>query len=224
MQIALRETKNFLITLTFHWHIANKLQSCCVTQRELKTTGTCCPFSGWGVSCRKVCHSYYMQLITWSTVDRCVGILRWLEFYTDCRRNINHCCLFMHVEQSRKGKELHCERLDSQRRLCPPKYGVTGTPIPNLIKMILPPLHINMGLKKNSVKVVNKSDEVSSYWSRKLPSFSSSKVKRGIFAGPCSTEMSKGNWTPSNHCFVTLWATITDENYPNIVQSLGKEI
>jgi hypothetical protein len=72
----------------------------------------------------------------------------------------------------------------ARRRLCYPKHGVTEAPIPNPMKMILPPPHINLGLIKNSVKVVDKNGEAFLYWSRKLPSFSSSKVKRGIFVCP----------------------------------------
>jgi hypothetical protein len=86
--------------------------------------------------------------------------------------------------RSGKGKALYFERLDGQRRLCPPKHGVTEAPIPNPMKMILPPPHINLGLMKNSVKVVDKSGEVFLYWSGKLQNLSSSKVKRGIFVGP----------------------------------------
>jgi hypothetical protein len=66
----------------------------------------------------------------------------------------------------------------------PSKHCVTLTPIPNPMKMILPPPHINFGLMKNSVGVVDKSGEVFLYWSRKLPSLSSSKFKREIFVGP----------------------------------------
>ena len=63
----------------------------------------------------------------------------------------------------------------------PPKHGITKAAIPNLMKTILPSPHINLGLMKNSVKVVDKSGEVFLYWSRKVPRLSSSKVKRGIF-------------------------------------------
>jgi hypothetical protein len=66
----------------------------------------------------------------------------------------------------------------------PLKHVVTETPIPNSMKITLPPPPINLGLTKNSVKVVEKSGDVFLYWSRKLPSLSSSKVKGEIFVGP----------------------------------------
>jgi hypothetical protein len=66
----------------------------------------------------------------------------------------------------------------------PSKHSITEVPIPNPRKMMLPPPHINLGLMKNSVKVVDKSVEVFLHWSRKLPNLSSRKVKRGIFVGP----------------------------------------
>jgi len=67
--------------------------------------------------------------------------------------------------------------------LVPLKHGVSEASIPNPMKMILPPSHINLGRKKNSVKVVDKSGVGFLYWCRKLPSLSRSKVKRGIFVG-----------------------------------------
>ena len=51
-------------------------------------------------------------------------------------------------------------------------------------KILLPPLHIKLGLMKNFVKAMNKTDEAFKYLTRKCPRVSEAKIREGVFVGP----------------------------------------
>lgn len=50
--------------------------------------------------------------------------------------------------------------------------------------IILPPLHIKLGLMKNFVKALNENDDAMSYLKTVFPRLSEAKIKEGIFVGP----------------------------------------
>lgn len=51
-------------------------------------------------------------------------------------------------------------------------------------KVLLPPLHIKLGLMKNFVKALDKSGEAFQYLKTLFPTISDPKLKEGIFVGP----------------------------------------
>ncbi|KAK1791329.1 hypothetical protein P4O66_013345, partial [Electrophorus voltai] len=51
-------------------------------------------------------------------------------------------------------------------------------------KILLPPLHIKLGLMKNLVKAMDRNGSVFKYLSEKFPRISEAKIKEGIFVGP----------------------------------------
>ncbi|KAK1805158.1 hypothetical protein P4O66_019509 [Electrophorus voltai] len=51
-------------------------------------------------------------------------------------------------------------------------------------KILLPPLHIKLGLMKNLVKAMDQNGSVFKYLSEKFPQSSEAKIKEGIFVGP----------------------------------------
>jgi len=110
----------------------------------------------------------------------------WVWRFTRTAGRIKIIAVFFLCMWDSQAREKHyiVKEWTAREDFIPSKHGVTDAHIPNPRKMILPPPHINLGLMKNSVKFVDKSGEVFLYWSRKLPSLSSSKVKRGIFVGP----------------------------------------
>jgi hypothetical protein len=50
--------------------------------------------------------------------------------------------------------------------------------------IILPPLHIKLGLMKQFLKVLNKDGSCTEYVAHKLPGLNMEKLKAGIFDGP----------------------------------------
>ena len=51
-------------------------------------------------------------------------------------------------------------------------------------KVIVPPLHIKFGLRKNFAKTMDKEGQGFQYLQNQFPSLSYAKVKEGIFVGP----------------------------------------
>ena len=50
--------------------------------------------------------------------------------------------------------------------------------------MLLPPLHINLGLMKKFAKVMDKNGAASQQLCTLFPALSSAKLKEGVFIGP----------------------------------------
>jgi len=70
--------------------------------------------------------------------------------------------------------------------------------------MILPSLHIKLGLFKNFVKTLNKNVTGFHYSKEKFPRVSDSKIKDGIFVGP------------------QIRALILDENFEDLLNQIEK--
>jgi hypothetical protein len=64
-------------------------------------------------------------------------------------------------------------------------------------KMILPPLHIKLGLMKQFLKALAGNGNCFLYLSNKFPAFSQAKVKEGIFVGPQSRAVPKTKYLKS---------------------------
>lgn len=62
--------------------------------------------------------------------------------------------------------------------------NVINVPLVSRDRIILPPLHIKLGIMKQFVKALDKSGECFNFLSRKFPGLSTEKLKAGIFEGP----------------------------------------
>lgn len=51
-------------------------------------------------------------------------------------------------------------------------------------KIILPALHIKLGLRKKIVKKLSKDGSVFQFLKQKFPKLSDAKIKEGVFVGP----------------------------------------
>ena len=51
-------------------------------------------------------------------------------------------------------------------------------------QVLLPPMHIKLGLMKQFVKVLPRKGDGSTYLCRKFPGPSDAKIKEGVFVGP----------------------------------------
>jgi hypothetical protein len=66
----------------------------------------------------------------------------------------------------------------------PGSHNVQHLPIVDLTKVLLPPLHIKLGLMKNFVKALAVEGAGLQYLRDKFPSISEAKLRAGIFIGP----------------------------------------
>ena len=85
-----------------------------------------------------------------------------------------------------RAKSEHWTRKDwpPRKAVVPGSMNVINTPLVPRDRIILPPLHINLGLMKQYVKALDKDGVRFEYISKKFPNLSSEKLKAGIFDCP----------------------------------------
>jgi len=64
------------------------------------------------------------------------------------------------------------------------KNNIIEKPLLDSKKVLLPPLHIKLGLIKQFVKALNKDGKCFEYLGKQFPHISDAKLKEGIFDGP----------------------------------------
>ena len=86
---------------------------------------------------------------------------------------------------SRARESHYVKKVWPQRKSCEP--GIRNVHYPPLVdpqKILLPPLHIKLGLMKNFVKALDKEKPGFKYLYEKFPILSEAKIKEGVFVGP----------------------------------------
>lgn len=73
------------------------------------------------------------------------------------------------------------------------KLNVINPPLVSRDRIILPPLHIKLGLMKQFVKALDKNGACFAYITKKFPGLSAEKLKAGIFDGPQIRTLIKDN-------------------------------
>ena len=89
-------------------------------------------------------------------------------------------------EWNSRAKDLHYIKKDWPLRqsLTPGEKNVQHPPLIQSNKILLPPLHIKLGLIKNFVKAMDKTKAGFNYLATKFPRLSEAKIKEGVFIGP----------------------------------------
>jgi len=95
-----------------------------------------------------------------------------------------YCCFLS--EWDRRAKTFHYLRRDWPQRKCL-KVGeknVQHPALPEWHKILLPPLHIRLGMMKNFVKAMDRTGSAFKYLAEKFPQLSEAKFIEGVFVGP----------------------------------------
>lgn len=101
-------------------------------------------------------------------------------------------CCFLCEWDSRDRKNHYIKKEWPPRKgLTPGIKNVLHQPLVDSEKVLLPPLHIKLGLMKNFVKAMDREGEGFSYLKSKFPRISEAKIKEGIFVGPQIRELLK---------------------------------
>jgi hypothetical protein len=100
-------------------------------------------------------------------------------------------------------------------------------------KILLPPLHIKLGLIKNFVKAMDRSGAGFKYLAEKFPRLSEAKIKEGVFVGPQIRELFKddrfdnmlqGNeknaWDAFRLVSTNFLGNVRAENYKELVDNM----
>lgn len=96
-------------------------------------------------------------------------------------KNMCFLCLW----DSRADSEHYVKKVWPPRtKFVPGECNVEDTPLVDQNQIILPPLHIKLGLVKNFVKKLKPDGKGLSYLRNKFPRLSDAKLKEGVFVGP----------------------------------------
>ena len=102
-----------------------------------------------------------------------------------------YCC-FLCLWDSRAVSQ-HYKQKDwgSRSTFVPGEHSLKENPLVDMNKVLLPPLHIKLGLMKNFVKALRKSGAAFQHLSTVFPGLSAAKLEEGIFVGPQIREVLK---------------------------------
>ncbi|XP_050822620.1 uncharacterized protein LOC127057686 [Gopherus flavomarginatus] len=100
-----------------------------------------------------------------------------------------YCCFL--CEWDSRARDSHYIKKDWPLRqsLEPGRKSVQHPPLVKSRKILLPPLHIKLGLMKNFVKAIDKTQAAFKYLHGKFPRLSEAKIKEGVFVGPQIREL-----------------------------------
>lgn len=99
---------------------------------------------------------------------------------------------FLCLWDSRADRQHYIKRdWPSRPALKPGLHNVLSHPLVNPKKIILPPLHIKLGIMKNFIKALKKDGAATDFLKQKFPRVSEAKLKAGIFDGPQIRELMK---------------------------------
>jgi len=103
-------------------------------------------------------------------------------------------CCFLCLWDSRADSQHYVKKKwEARKRAVIGKNNIKYNPIVKKENIILPPLHIKLGLVKNFVKALNKESTAFTYLISLFPALSYAKIKEGVFAGPEIKKLLKDN-------------------------------
>lgn len=113
------------------------------------------------------------------------GDLKVVAFLLGLQQGLTKFSCFL-CEWDSRARSLHYVTKDwpVQRFLKPGEKNVQHKSLVDPTKILLPPLHIKLGLMKNLVKAMDKNGPAFLYLSKKFPRLSEAKIKEGVFIGP----------------------------------------
>lgn len=95
-----------------------------------------------------------------------------------------YCCFICEWDSRDKGAHYIKRNWPLRETLTPGEKNVIRTPLIDPSKVLLPPLHIKLGLMKNFVKAINKDGAGFKYLKEKFSRLSDAKINEGVFIGP----------------------------------------
>ena len=102
-----------------------------------------------------------------------------------------YCC-FLCLWDSRAVSQHYTQKdWGSRSTFVPGEHSCNENPLVDMNKVLLPPLHIKLGLMKNCVKALHKNGAVFQHLSTVFPGLSAAKLNKGIFVGPQVREVLK---------------------------------
>jgi len=144
-----------------------------------------------------------------------------------------YCCFL--CEWDSRAKTLHYVKRDWQARqsLKVGEKNVQHPPLVEAQKIVLPALHIKLGMMKNFVKAMDRDGSAFKYLAQKFPRLSEAKIKEGIFVGPQIRDLfrdemfdsllqgdEKNAWEAFRQVSSNFLGYVRAENYKELVENM----
>lgn len=144
-----------------------------------------------------------------------------------------YCCFLCLWDSRATDRHYIVKEWPQRGNYVPGEQNIKYQPLVDRNKILLPPLHIKLGLMKNFVKAMDKNGKGFQYIRGKFPGLSDAKVKEGIFVGPQIRKLLKDQNFEENLSALELsaWRAFTSvvegflgnnkaENYKELVRGL----
>lgn len=95
-----------------------------------------------------------------------------------------YCCFICEWDSRDRKNHYIKKKWPIRDRMQPGSKNILRVPLVERDKVIMPPLHIKLGLMKNFVKALDTYSDAFQYLRNKFPELSIAKVKEGVFIGP----------------------------------------
>ena len=116
---------------------------------------------------------------------------------------------------SRSDREHYSRRIWPEHDNLHPGSHLIQNSLYNPNRILLPPLHINLGIMKNCIKALDRNGSTMQFLRRKFPKISEAKITAGILNGPQITELIHYNNFDNSMNVLTLRIWIT---FKSIIQ------
>ncbi len=114
-----------------------------------------------------------------------IGDFKMVEFLMGLQSGYTKFPCYLCLWDSRADAKHYIQRSWPERtEFCIGKQNVKFSSIVEAEKVLMPPLHIKLGLMKQFVKKLDQTSDAFEYLRKFFPKLSESKVKAGIFVGP----------------------------------------
>jgi len=110
-------------------------------------------------------------------------------------------CVCVWMGQPNKNRHYKIKEWHMPENWVPGEKCVRNRPIVNKNNILLPPLHIKLGLVKNFVKPMNKQGKGFEFLRKKHPKLCDSELKEGIFFWPQIREIINDDLQYKNTCW-----------------------
>ena len=179
--------------------------------------------------------AYLLQTIKYEKYGwNICGDLKVISILLGMQKGFTKYCCFLCEWDSRDRKKHYVVReWPIRKSLVPGQKSVSNKPLVKTEKILLPPLHIKLGLMKNFVKAMNKDSEGFMYLRGKFPKTSDAKIKEGIFIGPeirkvmlddnfdeKLNDIEKSAWIAFKNVCHNFLGNAKSENYKDIVENM----
>lgn len=144
-----------------------------------------------------------------------------------------YCC-FLCLWDSRNKENHYIRKVWPPRKsFTPGSENILHPPLVQQQNIIVPPLHLKLGIMKNFVKSLKRESEAFQYLKKKFPKISDAKLKEGIFIGPQIRQLIKDNifnsklnkqeskaWMSMVQVFTNFLGNVRAVNYKTLVKEM----